>query len=236
MKQAPRLFTILIPSFEAVCGIFLLVGIFRMAASLLLVPLVLSFTFAILINLMQGNIFDCGCFGPLQFFTKISHGKIFFNIALIIGLLLIVIKERVTSDFLSHLKAIISYTFIIGLLIFIPYSNTSLAYALNMNNIKEIDWKTANDLIKENNAILFDARSNDQYKKEHIPGALSLPVSEFSRYFSSYNKMSKETLIVVYCEAHDCYSANMVGIKLIARGYHNIFKISGGFDAWNEKE
>ena len=71
--QYSKLLAIAIPSFELVSGIFLVLGIFKKAAAIVLSSLTLVFTFAIWLNLIEGYIFDCGCFGPLEFFSKVSN-------------------------------------------------------------------------------------------------------------------------------------------------------------------
>jgi rhodanese-related sulfurtransferase/uncharacterized membrane protein YphA (DoxX/SURF4 family) len=229
-----KLFTVIIPSFEVIAGVFLIIGIFRKAAIVVLIPLILSYIFAIWINLRQGFIFDCGCFGPLEIFSRISTGKLLFNVAIIIGLALVFFKDREDVDLLNHLKIVVTYGLFITMLIYIPFSNVSWAYTINTKNIKDIDWETANILIK-NNAVLFDARTNDRYKKAHVPGALSLPFLDFNKYFKKYDKLSKDAFIIVYCDGKDCSAATRTSFKLIARGYKNIFKVTGGFDAWNKK-
>lgn len=53
-----------IPSTELLVGLLLLVGIGRAAAALVAAALFLSFTLALLINVVRGNVeLDCGCFG-----------------------------------------------------------------------------------------------------------------------------------------------------------------------------
>lgn len=233
--QYSKIFAIIIPSFEIVAGIFLIIGIFRKAAILVLIPLILSFIFAIWINLKEGYIFDCGCFGPLELFSRISKGKLLFNIALIVGLAIVFFRDREDVDLLNHLKITATYAFFIAMLIYIPYSNSSWAYTINTKNIKHIDWDSANILVQNNNAVLFDARTNNRYEKEHVPGALSLPFLDFSKYFRKYEDLSKDTLIIVYCDGKDCSAATRTSFKLIARGYTNIFNVAGGLDEWNAK-
>lgn len=233
LPQYSKLFSIIIPSLEVVAGAFLIIGIFRKAATIVLVPLVLSFTFAIWINLRQGFTFDCGCFGPLNILSKISTEKLLFNITLVLCLALVFFKDKEKADLLNHLKILLTYAFFIAILIYIPFSNHAWEYTINIKNIVDIDWETANIMIKNNDAVLFDTRTNNQYEKEHVPSALSLPYLDFNKYFRKYDKLSKDAIIIVYCDGKDCSAATRTGYKLIARGYKNIFKVKGGLDAWN---
>jgi hypothetical protein len=45
-------------------------------------------------------------------------------------------------------------------------------------------------------AIFVDVRSKEQYAQSHIPGALSIPLSEFE---SRLNELNKDQWIITYC-------------------------------------
>ncbi len=45
-------------------------------------------------------------------------------------------------------------------------------------------------------AVFVDVRSTEQYAQSHIPGALSIPLSEFE---SRLNELNKEEWIITYC-------------------------------------
>lgn len=235
LPQYSKLFAILIPPFEIVAGLSLVMGIFRKAAILVLVPLLVSYIISIWLNLREGFVFDCGCFGPLQLFSRISTGKIIFNITLVTALLIIFIIDKHKVDLLSHLKIVGTYASLIAMISYVPYSNISWAYKINEQNIKDIDWRTAGSLITTERAVLFDARTKEQYDREHVPGALSLPFLDFNNQFKNFSKINKDAAIIVYCDGRDCSAATRTCQKLIARGYKNTYRVTGGFDAWNTK-
>ena len=59
---------------------------------------------------------------------------------------------------------------------------------------------------------------------------------EFDKYFRRYTKfLKKDSLIILYCDGNDCFTAKATGLKFIARGYKNIFVVPGGFDAWKSQ-
>ena len=45
-------------------------------------------------------------------------------------------------------------------------------------------------------AVLVDVRSQEQYAQSHVPGALSIPLSELE---SRLNELNKEQWIITYC-------------------------------------
>lgn len=233
--QYSRLFTITIPSFEIVAGACLIVGIFTKTATLILLVLIFSFTIAIGINFIKGYRFDCGCFGPLEILSEISIEKILFNILLIICLFIIFFRHDHWKNILTHMKLLIISGFLISLLLYIPFSNIILAYEINKNNIKDIDWEEAFILVGQNDAILFDTRPFDQFNKEHVTGAFPLPYMEFDRYLRKYNKLvNKDSFIILYCDGDDCFTSKATALKFLIRGYKNIFRVPGGFDAWSK--
>ena len=89
--------------------------------------------------------------------------------------------------------------------------------------------------MRNSHAVLFDARPNYQYEKEHVPGALSLPYIEFAAFFKKYEKLKKDAIIIVYCDGNDCSASTRTSFKLIARGFRSIFNANGGLDEWNKK-
>lgn len=64
------------------------------------------------------------------------------------------------------------------------------------NDAPRISLADAKKDFDENNAVFIDARSADNYKTEHIKGAINVPVGEFKKYYKSIPKDKK---LIVYC-------------------------------------
>ncbi len=47
------------------------------------------------------------------------------------------------------------------------------------NTVMSVDAATVHDWIENNQALLVDVRETSEFDKEHIPGALLLPLSAF---------------------------------------------------------
>ena len=92
------------------------------------------------------------------------------------------------------------------------------------NNYKTIDSNVAMDLIN-NEAIVIDVRSNDEYDTGHIEGSINIPVDNIN----SVN-FSKDTTIIVYC-ATGMRSSNAAK-TLIELGYTNVYNLDGGLINW----
>ncbi|MBC7362694.1 MAG: DoxX family membrane protein [Candidatus Aminicenantes bacterium] len=232
LPQYSNLFTVTIPCFELISGLCLICGVFKQAAKIILLILLIVFSLAIVIALRQGAVFDCGCFGPINLFSKISIRKLIFNLLLLLGLVLMILNSKINLDVINQLTIISTYSCIIAILIYIPFSNKNLLYEINKEFLININWEELTEIQKGRNTFIFDTRQIELYNQYHIPGALPLPINEFGKYFKKYKKISQNANIVVYCSSLDCMSSTKVAHMLIRRGYKNVFKLSGGIEEW----
>lgn len=56
---------IVLPWVELICGVLLIIGLFRNAGALILVGLLCAFLVLIVTTMIRGIDVDCGCFGPI---------------------------------------------------------------------------------------------------------------------------------------------------------------------------
>ena len=87
-----------------------------------------------------------------------------------------------------------------------------------------IDSNVAMELI-ENDAIVIDVRTADEYNTGHIKDSINIPVENIS----SVN-YDKETVIIVYC-ASGMRSSNAAK-TLVDLGYTNVYNLDGGLINW----
>ncbi|HUV80710.1 MAG TPA: rhodanese-like domain-containing protein [Candidatus Bathyarchaeia archaeon] len=94
-----------------------------------------------------------------------------------------------------------------------------------------IDVDEAKRLIdsESEDLIVLDVRNTTEYDSAHIPGALSIPLSELSNKTEELNTSTK---IVVY-SANGSNSTIACDI-LIKNGYERVYNALGGFNAWKE--
>ncbi len=81
--------------------------------------------------------------------------------------------------------------------------------------------------------LVLDARPLIEYDQGHIPGALSLPASQFEEAFShmQYFFVAGQPLIV-YCSGASCDDSLVLGRSLRELGYTNIYLYAGGYADW----
>ena len=87
-----------------------------------------------------------------------------------------------------------------------------------------IDSNVAMELI-ENEAIVIDVRTLDEYNTGHIKDSINIPVENISSI-----EYDKDTVIIVYC-ASGMRSSNAAK-TLIDLGYTNVYNLDGGLINW----
>jgi len=81
--------------------------------------------------------------------------------------------------------------------------------------------------------LLLDARAAAAYRAGHIPGALSLPLAEFSRAFPGLEaRLRQARLLVLYCSDLTCGDSPELARRLWAKGLKNLLLYKGGMEDW----
>ena len=80
--------------------------------------------------------------------------------------------------------------------------------------------------------VLVDVRSRNDFDREHIKGARSLPLDEIEE--SAKNMMRPGDAVIVYCDSFVC-SASTSASKILTRvGYQNVRDYKGGLREWKQ--
>ena len=83
--------------------------------------------------------------------------------------------------------------------------------------------KEAERLFRTGKAVFVDARSCEIYEQGHIRGARCLPwqgVEKFSDEMLS--DLSRDTVIIAYCDGEGCSLSKELALKLLFRGYEQV--------------
>jgi rhodanese-related sulfurtransferase len=120
----------------------------------------------------------------------------------------------------------------------IVLSLCSFAYGANVQNpgytiIKTVDLQKIIDS-KSNKFLVIDARSPEEYKDVHIPGAINVPVNKFENYTKLLPEDQTKTL-VFYCNGVKCGKSKRAAVKAMAMGYQNVLVYAEGMPVWEEK-
>jgi rhodanese-related sulfurtransferase len=83
------------------------------------------------------------------------------------------------------------------------------------------------ELDQKKGMMLLDVRTDEEYKKGHIPGAVHVPLADIGE---KIKKLKKGKELVVYCQSDN---RSIWAIKrLMGMGYKNLYNLKGGYSAW----
>lgn len=87
--------------------------------------------------------------------------------------------------------------------------------------IPEADWKKV---------MVIDARSADQYAREHIPGAINI---DWRRIPGKRKDIPKDRMVVVYCNSGSLSAQSVFAMRVL--GWDNVKVLQDGFEGWKRK-
>lgn len=101
---------------------------------------------------------------------------------------------------------------------------------MNVNTYRKIAVKEAEELmVTENNYVILDVRTWEEYHEGHIPGAICIP-NETIGTNEIPELAEKDQLILVYCRSGN--RSKQAAQKLVQLGYTNVVEF-GGIRDWN---
>ncbi|MCW4033558.1 MAG: rhodanese-like domain-containing protein [Candidatus Bathyarchaeota archaeon] len=104
----------------------------------------------------------------------------------------------------------------------------------NIEEVRIVDRDALKKKIDKNeDFVLFDARILKSYEKEHIIGAISLPVNE-AKDRAEIIIPDKNKEIIVYCSSKYCSTSAFLAEILVDLGYTNVANYEGGMRDWIE--
>jgi rhodanese-related sulfurtransferase len=79
------------------------------------------------------------------------------------------------------------------------------------------------------NVIVIDARSAEAYRREHIPGAISIPHRTMNDQTTA--RLDKAALVVTYCDGIGCNGSTRGALNMTRLGFR-VKELIGGLDWW----
>jgi rhodanese-related sulfurtransferase len=87
------------------------------------------------------------------------------------------------------------------------------------------------------NAIWVDARPDEEFARDHVPGAIALNEDQWNKSLPQFlAAWSPGKKVVVYCSAESCDLAREVAERLRKEAQiADVFVLEGGWEAWLKK-
>lgn len=99
--------------------------------------------------------------------------------------------------------------------------------------MEKIDKDTLKKKLDRNeNVTVIEVLDDISYKKEHIKGAINIPVEKIGTI--AKKKFDKDDELIVYCTSKDCSASPTAAKKLESLGFKNVYDFEGGKKAWRE--
>ena len=95
----------------------------------------------------------------------------------------------------------------------------------------QIDYMKAKELIINEQALLIDVRTAEEFNENHIEGALLLSLENIDENTTSQILTNKEAKLIVYCKSGK--RSAEAKTKLESLGYKNVYDL-GSIDNWKE--
>lgn len=104
------------------------------------------------------------------------------------------------------------------------YYKAKLEYELDASDLMDA-------LRRGENVVIIDARSREEYEREHVAGAINIPHREMNPM--STKDIDQTALIVTYCDGIGCNASTKGAYNMSKLGY-NVKELIGGIVWWKQ--
>lgn len=102
-----------------------------------------------------------------------------------------------------------------------------------MKTLDKEDLKTMLD--QNENFVLINVLSLHNFRREHIPGSINIPIDEDFKQEVEERLPEGNEKIVVYCASSSCNASPSAAKKLQELGYTNVYDYEGGIKEWKKE-
>lgn len=96
--------------------------------------------------------------------------------------------------------------------------------------VREIDHKALKDMMDRGEEfILLDVRDTPEYKRDHLPGAVHLLISDMDK--KAKQMLDTDLLVVTYSEDYNCPASTIAAEKLEKMGFKTA-DYKGSYKDW----
>ena len=98
---------------------------------------------------------------------------------------------------------------------------------------KTITREQLKKIIEEDkNVRIVDVLSREHYAKEHIRGAVSIPLEDLRR--DAFKFLKRNERIIVYCASFSCQASTKAAKILVSLGFSDVSDYKGGIADYKE--
>lgn len=98
-----------------------------------------------------------------------------------------------------------------------------------------LDRQAVSDAIAAGDTVVLEVLPEPYWAKEHLPGALNLPIDEIDA-LAPRLLASIDTPVILYCADRACRNSTQAAARLEQLGYRRVFTYEGGKQDWMEAD
>jgi rhodanese-related sulfurtransferase len=88
----------------------------------------------------------------------------------------------------------------------------------------------SHQIAKGEDMAIIDVRESKDFKKGHVPGAISLSQEKWSTLAG----LRRDTINIIYCYSENCHMGANAAMQFAAKGY-SVMEMDGGFESWKDE-
>ena len=104
-------------------------------------------------------------------------------------------------------------------------------YGCYKDNFDTVDVNEFEKIIKENNVMILDVRTEEEFKEGHIKNAINIDYYSKDFVKTCKEKLKKDNKIAVYCQSG--YRSKKSS-KILSKEDFKIVNLKGGIDNWRK--
>ena len=117
------------------------------------------------------------------------------------------------------------------LALFVSCSGQTPSSEPTIPSYTDVISEEAYEMVSQQEVVVLDVRTQEEYNSSHIPDALLIPVSELE---SRLDELNPSDHILVYCRSgHRSKEAASI---LVANGFTHVYNIVGGIIQWQARD
>ena len=90
-------------------------------------------------------------------------------------------------------------------------------------------------LRNKNEAIIIDARDEEDFNLGRILGSINIPFDYYEDYEDQLDEINLEKILIIYCSGGECsLSIDLADYLMQDRGFFNVLIYEGGWPEWKE--
>ncbi len=103
------------------------------------------------------------------------------------------------------------------------------------SRLPQIDAAKALSLYEADEALFVDSRDEEDYERDHIPGAVSAPMRKWADIWPDIeSKLPRDRLLVLYCYGAHCGLSTRQGKELLRQEYGKLVVLDYGWSTWTD--